>query len=63
MITVEINDKSVTGKRIIKDLRRHRRVVNFVEVDTIPEGYLTGDEFVRECKSFVTEYYQNHGLL
>ena len=63
MITVEINDKSVTGKRIIKDLRRHRRVVNFVEVNATPEGYLTGDEFVKECKSFVTEYYQNNGLL
>ena len=63
MITVEINDKSPTGQRLIKDLRHHKRVVNFVEHNGVPEGYLTGEEFVNECKSFVTEYYQKNGLL
>ena len=63
MVTVEINDKSLTGQRIIKDLRRHSRVVNFVEPNTAPKGYLTGDEFVKECKSFVMDYYQKNGLL
>ena len=63
MTTIEINEKSPTGMRIIKDLRRHRRVVHFVEPDAAPEGYLTGDEFVSECKSFVTDYYRKNGLL
>ena len=63
MITVKIKDNSPTEKHIVKGLRRHRRGVNFVEHNNAPEGYLTGDEFVRECKSFVTEYYRKNGLL
>jgi hypothetical protein len=63
MITVEISDKSLTGKQIIKDLHRNQRVVNFVEPNEALEGYLTGDEFVSECISFVTEYYRMNGLL
>ena len=57
MTLVEINDKNLTGQRIIKDLRHHRRVVNFAEPNAAPDGYMTGNEFVSECKSFVTDYY------
>ena len=63
MPTIEINDKSLTGRRITKDLRRGRRAVTFIEQNTTPEGYITGNEFVNECKSFVTDYYLKNGLL
>ena len=56
MIAIE---KIPAGTRIIKNLRHHKRVENVVA----PEGYLTGDEFVSECKSFVTDYYRKNGLL
>ena len=63
MISVELNDKTLTNKPLIKDLHHHRRVGNFVEHNNTPEGYLTGVEFVNECKSFVTDYYIKNGLL
>ena len=63
MITVTINDKSPTGKRIINDLRRHKRVVNFEERDIAPEGYLTGDEFEHRCIANISKFYREKGLL
>ena len=63
MTTVKIKDKSPTDKKLINDLQYYGRVDNLVEQNKTPEGYLTGDEFVRECKSFVTEYYIKNGLL
>lgn len=56
MITIE---KKSVNTRIIKDLRNRNRVVN----DDKPKGYLTGEEFVSECKSFITDYYKKNGLL
>ena len=63
MVTVEINDKSLTGQRIIKDLRRHSRVVNFVEPNTVPKGYLTSDEFKKHAIIKVNEFCDKHGIL
>ena len=63
MTTVEIKNKSLINQRIVKDLRPHRHEVNFVEQNSAPEGYMTGKEFVSECKSFVTDYYLKNGLL
>ena len=56
MIAVKNNP---TKKRIIRNLKNNGLIVGF----ETPEGYLTGDEFVSECKAFVTDYYQNNGLL
>jgi len=56
MITVK---KIPAGARTTKNLRHQERVENVV----VPEGYLTGGEFVSECKSFVTTYFQKNGLL
>jgi len=46
--TVKIDDKTPTGKRLINELRKHSKVVEFENPDVtgiIPEGYVTGDEF------------------
>ena len=63
MITVRIDDKSPTGMRIIKSLRRHSRVVSFEMPDVAPEGYLTGDEFERRCIDNISKFYHEKGLL
>ena len=63
MITVRINEKSPTGMRIIKNLRRHSKVVNFETPDTAPDGYLTGDEFERRCMENISKFYHEKGLL
>ena len=63
MVPVEIKDKSVVGKRIIKDLRCHRGIVNFEEVNTIPEGYITGEEFRQRAIIKVNKFCDKHGIL
>jgi hypothetical protein len=63
MITVRINDKSPTGMRIIKGLRRHSRVVIFEAPDVAPDGYLTGDQFERRCMDNISRFYHEKGLL
>ena len=60
MLTVKIADNYSTGKRVVNDLQRYRLVI---ENGKALEGYITGDEFVRECKDFVTKYYRENGLL
>jgi len=62
-IGIGIDNKSPAEKTMGNDLRRYWQVMNFAEHQDTPEGYLTGDEFVNECKSFVTEYYLKNGLL
>ena len=56
MVTVKIADNYFTGKRVVNDVQHYCLVV---ENGKAPEGYLTGDEFVRECKDFVTKYYHS----
>ena len=60
--TVEINDKSFTGQRIIKDLRHNMREINFVEQNDAPEGYMTVEEFRKEAKTSLTKILNEHGI-
>ena len=44
--TVKIDDTTPNGKKIIKDLRRYRKGVEFenpAETGIIPEGYMTSE--------------------
>ena len=64
--TVKIDGSTPTGKKIIKDLRRHPKTVKFenpAETGIVPEGYMTGDEFSKNVKSRLKEFYQANGLL
>ena len=63
MITVRINDKSPTGMRIIKKLRRQSRGVTIEEPEMAPEGYLTGDEFESRCIANISGFYREKCLL
>ena len=62
MTTVEVNDKSLISQRIIKDLRRHWREINFVEQNGTPEGYMTVEEFRKEAKASLTRILNEHGV-
>ena len=63
MVTVRINDSSITEMRTVKDLLMHNRVVNFEASDITPEGYLTGDEFEQRCMNNISKFYHDKGLL
>jgi len=64
--TIKVDDSSTTGKKLIKDLRRFRKVVKFENpaiTGIPPEGYLTGDEFENSLKEEIHQYYNENGLL
>lgn len=64
--TVKIDDKTPTGKRIINDLRKHKKVVEFenpAETGIIPEGYVTGDEFESQVKENINTYCKKNGII
>jgi len=66
MHTVKINDNTPTGKRVINDLRKYTKTVKFVNPianGTVPEGYMTGDEFFGGIKKELKKRCLENGLL
>jgi len=64
--TVQINDETPIGKRILNDLRKHQNEVVFnnkAEINLPPEGYMTGDEFFSGIKKELMKRCQENGLL
>ena len=64
--TVRINDSTPSGKRILEELRRHPTSVEFENQTLdgiVPEGYLTGEEFVERGKEKILKYYKENCLL
>ena len=64
--TVKIDDTTRNGKKIITDLRRYRKGVEFenpAETGMVPEGYMTSDEFSDRSKKDLDEFCRKHGLL
>ncbi len=60
MITVNIDDSTPTGKRLINELKKHKKTVHFQETikEDIPEGSLSHDEFFSLLKKKVKQYYE-----
>ena len=64
--TIKIDDKTPTGKRLIKELHKHHKIVEFknpTETGVVPEGYLTGDEFENQVKENLIAYCKENGIL
>ena len=64
--TVKINDNTPNGKRIVEELRNNYNDVEFVDStvnSSVPEGYMTGDEFRKNVKSKIHKHYQENGLI
>jgi len=64
--TVKIDDSTRNGKKIITDLRRYRKGVEFDNPairGVVPEGYVTGDEFEKQVKENLESYCKENGIL
>ncbi len=64
--TVKIDDKTPTGKRLIDELRKHRKIVEFenpAETGVIPEGYVTSEEFRETVKENLRKKFDHDGNL
>jgi hypothetical protein len=63
---VKINDSLPSGKKLVEELRKHPKSVEFENqtIDgVVPEGYLNGEEFVERGKKKILKYYKENGLL
>jgi len=63
--TVKIDDSFPSGKRLLEELRRHRKAVEFenpTKNGVIPEGYMTVDEFEKQAIQMVHKFCDEHGI-
>jgi len=64
--TVKIDDSTRNGKKIITDLRRYRKGVEFenpTETGIVPEGYVTSEEFRKTVKENLLKKFSENGNL
>ncbi len=64
--TVRIDDTTRNGKKLVANLRRYRKGVEFENpalTGITPEGYMTADEFVKESTKDIIELCKKHGIL
>jgi hypothetical protein len=64
--TVKIDDTTAAGKRFMRDFCKVRKGIEFENpavTGKVPEGYMTGDKFVRSVKEDIINYSKSHGLL
>ncbi len=64
--TVKIDDTTRNGKKILTDLRRYRKGIEFENpavTGVIPEGYVTSEEFRVESRKDLEEICRKHGIL
>ena len=63
---VKIDDTTRNGKKILTDLRRYRKGIEFENpavTGVIPEGYMTTEEFRVESRKDLDEICRKHGIL
>lgn len=64
--TVKINDSTPNGKRLLEELRKNYKEVEFIDSSvhtSAPEGYMTSDEFWKQSKENVDKICKKHGIL
>jgi hypothetical protein len=64
--SVKINDNFPSGKRMINELRRHPKAVEFENSalsGNTPEGFKTSDEFWKNIDKKIDNLCKEHGLL
>ena len=66
MHTVKIDDSFQSGKRLLEELHRHRKAVEFenpTKNGVIPQGYMTVDEFEKQAIQMVHKFCDDHGIV
>lgn len=63
--TIKIDDNTRNGKKIISDLRRYRKGVEFENpavTGIVPEGYMTAEEFEKETTKIIIDRCKEYGV-
>jgi len=64
-VTAEIDISTLTGRRLVRELEKHNRVVKitYPESEDIPEGYMTSDEFRKSAMDKVKKFCNDNGII
>jgi hypothetical protein len=60
--TVYLDDTTINGKKLLKELRRYKTGVQFAN-DTIPEEYMTSEDFWKEADNRIMDVCKRYGIL
>jgi hypothetical protein len=64
--TVYLDDTTINGRKLLKDLRRYKKGVQFespAASGIAPEGYMTSEEFRKHAVIKVDKFCDKHGIL
>ncbi|MDR0866465.1 MAG: hypothetical protein LBO74_16265 [Candidatus Symbiothrix sp.] len=63
--TVYLDDTTINGRKLLKELRRYKKGIqfeNFATGSVVPEGYMTPEEFRTKAKTSLTKILNEHGI-
>jgi hypothetical protein len=63
--TIYLDDTTVNGRKLLKELRRYKKGVQFKNIQTsaiMPEGYMTPEEFRVEAKASLIAILNEHDI-
>jgi len=64
--TVYIDDTTLNGKKALRELRHYRKGIRFEEPTTnvsVPEGYMTSEDFWEEADKRIMNVCKQYGIL
>ena len=61
--TVKIDESTMNGKKLMREVRRYKKGVSIENSFVIPEGYMTSEEFRRQVKEGIKSRLQANGYL
>lgn len=61
--TVKIDESTINGKKLMKEVRRYKKGVTIENSFVIPEGYMTGEEFEKRVIEGLQKRLKENGYL
>ncbi len=64
--TVRIDDSTRNGKRMVKELSKYRKGIEFdnpAVSGVVPEGYMTSEEFRKRTLDHINKLCKENGIL
>lgn len=64
-VIANIDISTPTGRKIVRELEKHKRVVKitYPDAEEIPEGYMTSEEFRKSAMIKVQKFCDDNGII
>ncbi len=61
--TVKIDENTINGKKLMKEVRRYKKGVSIENSFVIPDGYMTGEVFEKKVIEGLQKRLKENGYL